>query len=194
MRPVLRLPRDTGTGDRKQVRGMQGCAQGLAQPPRRVKALAEGCFGEQRVTVLKAGGEGDWRSCSPLPGGKGEPCKHQGCSSESSLALGSTWTKGRIPTGSSCLSSACPCPALLIPGPGERERMGKRTGQKDQTPWGKHQAHPHPIGASPRRKRGMTFLAEHGSPWAHRGRGLSTPQGTQVSSPGGETGEHKEGK
>lgn len=187
-------PGDPRTGDRGQVRGMQGCTQELAQPPKRVKGLAEGCWGEQGVTVLKAGGEGHWRSCSPLPAGKGEPCKCWGCSSAPSLALGSTWAKGRIPTGSSCLSSACPCPALLIPGPGERERTEKGTGQKDKTRRGKHQSHPHPPGASPRRKRGMTFLAEHGCPGHTGGRGPSAPQGTQVSSPGGETEEHKEGK
>lgn len=176
------IPGTPGTpGDRGQVRGMQGCTRGLVQPPKRVKALAEGCWGEQGVTVLEAGGEGHWRSCSPLPGGKGEPCKRQGCSSAPSLALGSTWAKGRIPTGSSCPSSACPCPDLLIPGPGDRESTGKGTGQKDKTPWGKHQSHPHPTGASPGRKRGMTFLAEHGGPWAHREQGtLHTPGHTNV--------------
>lgn len=156
---------------------MQGGARGLAQPPRRVKALGEGCWGEgEGSQSSKQVGRGAGGAVHPSLEARGVPCKHQGCSSAPSLALGSTRAKGRIPTGSSCPSAAHPCPALLIPVPGDRETMGKGTGQKDKTPWGQHQPHPHLTGASPSRKRGMTFLAKHGGPWAHRGQGaLHTP-------------------
>lgn len=163
-----------GHWDRGQVRGMRGCAGELAQPLRRVKALGAGrSKGSQSSKQV---GRGTGGAVHPSLEARGEPCKHQGCSPAPSLALGSTWAKGRIPTGSSCPSAAHPCPALLIPVPGERERTGKGTGQKDKTPWGQHQPHPHLTGASPSRKRGMMFLAELGGPWAHRGQGaLHTP-------------------
>lgn len=141
----------------------------------------KGAGGSEGSQSSKQVGKGTGGAVHPSLEARVEPCKHQGCSSAPSLALGSTWAKGRIPTGSSCLSAACPCPALLIPVLGERERTGKGTGQKDKTPWGQHQPHLHPTGASPRKKRRMTFLAEQGGPWPRRRQGaLHTPGGTSV--------------
>lgn len=131
----------------------------------------KGAGGSKGSQSSKQVGRGTGGAVHPSLEARGEPCKHQGCSPAPSLALGSTWAKGRIPTGSSCPSAAHPCPALLIPVPGERERTGKGTGQKDQIPWGQHQPHPHITGASPRRKRGMMFSAEHGGSLGTQGAG-----------------------
>lgn len=134
---------------------------------------------------MKQAGWGTGGAVHPSLEAKGEPCKHQGCSSTPSLALGSTWAKGRIPTGSSCPSLPCsshPC-AWTKGGDGERDRTkGQDTLGTAPAPSSSHWSKP--------QERGMTFLAEHGDPWAHRG--PSAAWGTQVSSPGGETGEHKD--